>query len=268
MINIILPNFYYFLEINKDLVNMKKYHSEYFKTDNISFVAQEGNFPYLYWSGNFVNKNTLLYPGLNHFLHTNDFIPFTFDCSNPLLQLKDLDDPGNNACLKLGENGSNKILISSYTILLELKKKYPQYNFIGSEQYIITDPDLKGLPNLSRIKIFYKNTELLTKIPINKTEIVLNNACENCSFKDNCLIEYWTNNYYYSNVNNLIACKHTMPITLTWDTIESLNKKGYQYFSFNVNHIDLTDLTAIKYLYINLFIKDEYKDKADLFLRR
>jgi hypothetical protein len=36
MINIILPNFYYFLDINKDLVNMKQYHPEYFKTDNFT----------------------------------------------------------------------------------------------------------------------------------------------------------------------------------------------------------------------------------------
>lgn len=180
----------------------------------------------MYWSSSFVNKGTILYQHMNKYISDSNYA-FIFDCANPLLQEKDLNDPGNNTYLKLGENGSNKILISSYSILSLLKQKYPQYKFIGSEYFIATDPELSHLDELIRIKVFYKNDDILKKIPINKTEIVLNNPCETCIAAPSCFLEEWSKSYLYSTKRSMPFCPKIKPFDTNWTTIEKLNKKGY-----------------------------------------
>lgn len=264
MINFVLPNFYFFRNLNNRLLKLQKDCPHYFY--NISFSAQEGNFPYSYWSDVFTNKETSTYKIYLNFLQSNN-MPIHFNCANPLLQINDLDDASQNAYLKIGENGSNSILISSYLILNELKTKYPQYHFIGSEYYIATDPELKYLNELQRIKVYYKNVDILNKIPKNKTEIVLNDPCEDCNNKINCLLTNWENIYEYSSINPTINCTLVKEINCEWQDIEKLSKQGYQFFSLNVSHISLYDIKYMIYLYVKLFIKPEYKKDAELFLR-
>ena len=267
MINIILPNFYFFSAINQDLMKMYKEHPEYFYSDKISFIGQEGNYPFMYWSSTFVNEGTVLCDDIDRHLKTNNF-PIAFNCANPLLTDVDFFNIAQNVALKLGENGSNNIIISSPSLLAYLKNKYPQYNFIGSEYYLASDPNLDYINDLLRIKVFFKHSEQLEKIPINKTEIVLNDPCENCAAKVHCLLKQWENNYNFSNDNCLTHCSKKARFLTTWEDLIALNKKGYQFFSFNFDSVSLNNLDLIKAIYIYFFIKDEYKTNANLYLRR
>jgi hypothetical protein len=176
MINITLPNFFHFYDINSDLVKLHYNHPEYF-FENIKFIAYEGHFPYSYLSLHNYNRNTIEYNALINFLHQADK-PLVFDCGNPLLTETDMLDSYQNLILKSAENGANNIIISNPKLLTILSQKYPYYQFIGSEYYFSFDPNYEQLDKLKRVKCHWYSEEL-EKLPKNKVEIILTDCCYN-----------------------------------------------------------------------------------------
>ena len=62
--NIVLPNFYYFNSINENFKILTEEKQKYFYEDLIKIDAEEGNFPFSFWHGDY-NINI-----------TNDFISY------------------------------------------------------------------------------------------------------------------------------------------------------------------------------------------------
>ena len=268
MINITLPNFYYYFEINKKLFMLKKQHPDFFYNKDINFIMQEGNFPFSYWAGrNTTNFKTALYHIFFKMINESR-IPILFDCANPLLEKKDFTNRHQNIILELGQNGSNSVLVSSKNLLDYLKEKYPFYQFIGSEYYIADDPNLESLESLTRVKVLKSKLDTLQqKIPKAKIEVVLNEPCGDCNNKINCLCKEWENIYNFKETSEYLKCalnKKTMDIQ--WMDIEELYKLGYQYFCFDMKTFNLNNLEQIKHMYINLFIKPEYQKDALLLM--
>lgn len=266
MINIILPNFFYFNKINESLFLLKREHPEYFINKNINFIAQEGNFPFCYWAGrNTVNYKTALQNTMFDFFKTTR-LPIILDCANPLLKEIDYNNIANNTALQLGQNGSNQVLVSSIDLLNYIKQKYPFYQFIASEYYITSDVKLESINLLTRIKVPLTLLNNYNNIPKNKIEIVLNDPCENCIQKSECLIKEWSNIYNFKEKSQFLICPiNKKRIDISWQDIMTLYDQGYEYFCFDTKTINLNNIDYMKNLYIELFIKNEYKNQVNLF---
>jgi hypothetical protein len=262
MIKITLPNFFYYHNININLINLHKDYPEYFH-ENICFYEQEGNFPFHYWAGekNY-NQKTVAYKDYIYYLN-NATVPLCLDCSNPLLNDKDFLDSAMNVMLDTLQNGSNKIIISSIETLNCLKAKYPYYLYIGSEFYLASDPELQSLNELYKVKIYHQNLPNYPHIPKNKIQVIINNPCDNCPTVE-CLLNEWQNIYNFKRESYFLNCQK-IDITdssINWELIEKLSEQGYTNFGFNSRGFDLTDINFIKRLYIKLFVRPQYQDKV------
>lgn len=264
MIYITLPNFFFYRDINISLIELSKNKPEYFR-DNICFLKQEGAFPFMYWAGekNY-NLSTAIYSDYELFLNKS-IIPLQIDCSNPLLDLNDLNDSTINTMLTVLQNGSNKLIVSNINILEELQKKYPYYNYIGSEFFIASDPELQYLDKLEKIKITYNNLNNYISIPKNKIEVIFNSPCKDCPTVA-CLLKEWEHIYDFKKESYFLNCAsiNETIANYQWKLIEELNQQGYINFCFNTRGMYLKDINYIKTIYINLFVKEEYRDKARL----
>ena len=264
MIYITLPNFFFYRNVNLNLINLSKKKPEYFH-DNLCILKQEGAFPFTYWAGekNY-NLSTAIYSDYELFLNES-ITPLQLDCSNPLLDLNDLNDSTINTMLNVLQNGSNKLIVSTIDVLENLKQKYPYYTYIGSEFFIASDPELQHLDQLEKIKIAYNNLNNFPHIPKNKIEVIINTPCKDCPTIE-CLLKEWEHIYSYKKESYFLNCARICETlnNYNWSLIEELNKQGYTNFCFNARGLYLKDIKYIKNIYIKLFVKPEYQDKVRL----
>lgn len=276
MIKFTLPNFFSNYIINRTFHNLATTNPEYFVYKNLKIVGQEGHYPYFYWSGNNYNDIALsTWPTLGDFqivLSESCNLPLIFNCANPLLLSQDFYDNKNNEFIKFFNNGSNKIIISNPIFGEYLKNTYPYYTLIGDNNYKLADPDKTFIDNLTLIRCNYKDidSDFYKNISKNKIDIDVTDFCSKCSEdkQSDCQLLKSQEIIMFMHNSCIRNCQLGEFSTLQPDKIIALNAQGYSNFHLNLSSIQLTDYSQMLEIYINLFIKDEYKDTVRLILEK
>lgn len=259
MINFILPNFYDYFHLNILLKKLLLSNPEYFNFSKMKINGHEGNFPFCYWSGKNYNQSSL-WPVLADFQEvlntTIDFLPIYLDYTNSELLESDYLDNKLNNLTSFFSNGSNKIIISDFNFGRYLQEKYPFYNLVGNENYYLKDTDKYFLDNLKFIKcnISDINDSYFQDIPKSKIIINFPIGCISCDKNqyNQCLLNCSKENLLFLKNFQSFNCSKTNFLDIN-DLINSLNKQGFNYFSFSSPaNYDLIEF------YLNLFIKPEY----------
>lgn len=219
----------------------------------------EGNFPYFYHSGgdniNFINepilnKETLKAPLTGVFR-------YSLDLSNPLLEITDFTEVKMNAILSEMETGANSIIVSNPIYLSFLSQAYPNYYFIGSEKY----RDKGTIDLLKSIRVNYENLndEYYKDIPKNKLDLNITQKCSKCCKEQQelCFKEHYQSLLMFMEYSNIKDCNK--PIAYFNNSeLQDLIKQGYNHF--HINTYSTNDLDFIIDLYLDVFIKPEYRD--------
>lgn len=167
--------------------------------------------------------------------------------------------------LQLNHTGANSILVSTPTILQYVKERYPYYECIGSEYYILNDPNLEHLEDLTFIRCYYHN--ILENVPKNKIIVTISNYCSECAEKINCQCQMWESQFNFHNNTKILQCPNVKFESLDWESIEKLIRQGYSHFCFDTSCIPYHDADRIMQLYITTFVKPEYQDLVELIMR-
>lgn len=266
MLYFILPNFYYYKDINNNLKQLLNEYPSYFIFDKMDFLGEEGSFPFNYLNGN--NLNTV-YPSFkqsfpDYYLileenlkHDNDCL--ILDYSNINFRKEDLDDTHFNKTLALLENGNNQVLVSHDFVKEYINNFFPYYTIIGSEFY-------KGdFSKLSRVKQYYNNID--SSLNPSLVELIVSVPCQ-CKDYLKCKIKNQEKQFFYHQDSAFNECNKRKVISfIQQNEILNLNKKGYKYFSFDVSSFSLINLEEILEFYLLFFIKPEHRHFANLFLR-
>lgn len=266
MLYFILPNFYYYRNINNNLKQLLENHPSFFIFNNMNIMGEEGSFPFNYLNGN--NLNTI-YPNFeqqfpDYYLiieenlkHHNDCL--ILDYSNINFRIEDLDDTHFNKTLEILENGNNQVIVSHKFVKDYINEHYPFYTIIGSEFYKEDFLDLK------RIKQYYNNINI--SIPPSQTELIVSIPCQ-CKNYLECKMNNQERQFFYHKYSYFSQCnKEKQIVFINQDEILKLYKKGYKFFSFDVSSFSLIDIEEILEFYLLFFIKPENRYQANLFLR-
>ena len=275
MINIFLPNFNEYLELNNFFINLQRENKDkqkMFKFKNLNFSYIHGSFNYCYWNG-LLNSNhglTVMYDDFLYYSNKAE-VPLSLNFSNICLENCDFYDSMGNTILKLLENGSNIIELSNLDFMKYINEKYPFYKFILSSNYFLINKniDYKELNENENIKFIIipddKRNDLDFLNQFNKNKIILgiNPICDiNCQNLSNCIFVNNLSQYNYSNMCPQFNCNkiniyNNNSYILN---IEQYVKKGYHNFLI---YEDI-NIEFEKYfnLLFDLFIKDEYKQEV------
>lgn len=269
MINFILPNFFYNYKLNIKFYELSYSNPEYFNFKNLVFIGQEGQLPFCYWSGHNYNHSTAsMWPKMQEFIDMKELstsgLPLYFDCSNLLLLETDYYDCKLNNLIQFFSTGSNKLIVSDPNFCSYLSENFNFYHLIGSENYHLLDVEKKNLNSLERIKCNYNqlNEDYYKEIPKRQIEVNICSFCSNCSKEQQleCQRTLSQEVLMFSETTLLKECASGHPIILSTDQIIELNKKGYINFYIDNAAIGITDYEAFSQLYLDIFIKPEYKD--------
>lgn len=275
MIYLNLPWFCQNYDFNHFLVNYCLGHPESLKFP-FHIEAAYGNFSYSTWNGD-VNNNWGPLDLYNDFftLNKNTLIPVRIDCTNLLLEEKNLYDRHQNAIFQSLTDSGNSIELSDLKIFNYLKEKYPNYNYVISSKinYInpLTIENINIILNNEEIFLLnlpfeFQNEESLKQIK-NKSKIEINVAdrcqCNIENKKPNCdLVE----NYHQMDFSERSIFQNCVYINNYNDENEILNKINI-FSKLGVSHykIETPPVNKIEnfnfYLIKNL-IKEEYWEEC------
>lgn len=264
MINITVPDFYNYFDINIRLCELMKNHPEVFNM-SCRTISMDGSFPWHFWNGGPLNTQ-----GFANFRTLQDFgenpiCSLIFDCSNIFIKETDLYDSQINTLLKLRNNGSNGILVSNPMVIDYISEKYPEYYFIASPYYHLYDSNFNYIDKLRRVRMY--PDQIIDTIPNNKKEIVVATSCTICPNLKDCNTQEWIGQIEYRSKSVFRECNHSTLTALSPTDIEDLTKKGITNFCFDIKHFSQKEPTFILEQYLNLFIKPEYRYQVDLLLR-
>lgn len=261
-----LPNFYAYQEINRRLIILWQHRPDYFNYDNIGLNHEEGNFPRFYHSGHTCNTFRFANYDIIKDATIISNAAIVLDCSNPLIEDNDKFDTGLNLALKLMDNGEVGVLISHPFMLEYIKSNYKYYHFIASEHYHIFDNQYSNNEDLSRIRFFINDTSY-SNIDKSKVELIVNNHCLTCEKRPDCILQDWQGFLQFKHQRPFMTCNKVSTYCAPVELIQQKIKEGYRHFCFNSQYLDENDFTKLIELYLNVFIKPEYQDSADLILR-
>jgi len=221
MIEIVLPFISNNINFYKKLKDLAK--ENYFFTE-IKFSHLYGNLPWSYWhsnkNSNFNNKNIFLEKDLKEFNNCSNF-PLILDIANINLSEQDLKDKKMNMILRELNNGANKISCSDLNIMNLLKKEYPYYDYIFSENagliFPFTNEIIDIMVEQNEISYIILDKKLTDEnfnfsSVKNKTKIYIKigNSCkENCQFYKECLKKENDLQYSFSENSKLENCIYT-----------------------------------------------------------
>ena len=132
MLNFILPNSYFYFQINQQLFELYSTKRECF-LDEIKFIGEEANFAFNIWNGGTLINNTFLNRNSITNLYKDDAPPRLFiDCSNYNIKDTDIFNIKENLFLEANQTGTNVLIISDINLFYLLKAKYPYYKFATS----------------------------------------------------------------------------------------------------------------------------------------
>ena len=131
MINFILPNSYFYNNLNNRLVDIQKNKSSLFQK-NINFMGVNANLPFSIWNGGALINDIFLDKIQIEDLYITTTSPLIIDCSNIFISSTDIFNLKENIFLDNYHTGLNYIIVSDPNFLLLLKAKYPYYSYILS----------------------------------------------------------------------------------------------------------------------------------------
>ena len=257
MLNFILPNSYFYSQINQSLLDLYAIKRECF-LDEIKFIGEEANFAFNIWNGGTLINDFFLNRADIFSLYKNSTPQTLFiDCSNYNIKNTDIFNIKENLFLDANQTGTNTIIISDINLFYLLKTKYPYYKFA-------TSPFFKGAPEDYKNFDYYFQyyNKLDNSLSKHKSIIILplNNKCYTCSNYLDCVKKEQDNIYYFKTQSQFRNCVNNNPFILNIPNHKELINTGYHNFSFEDRSVPL--FSPIYYLnaYITIFIKDEYKD--------
>ena len=266
-----LLHFYENLQINEVLLRLHRANPEYFNFDaKICFSYQEGTFPYFYWSSgntnNFQGSALVSRETLNQYVTLNVAVPILIDCANELLLPTDYYDCKNNAMLRLVQNGSNALLVSTPDMIEYAQHTFPQAYLIGNEFLQYHNPTSQNIEQLKFIRCYNPEdltNEFYSSIPKSKIEVCIYSECAHCENRNNCMQTDSVNRLMFAETSVISNCtKRKFSNETTLDLISKYAKQGYTHFYFDGHSLPARNTEAIIDLYIKTFIKTEYQDKV------
>ena len=257
MLNFILPNSYFYSQVNQLLFEIYSTKRECF-LDEIKFIGVEANFAFNIWNGGTLINNTFLNRNSIVSLYKDDAPPPLFiDCSNYNIKNTDIFNIKENLFLDANQTGTNILIVNDINLFYLLKAKYPYYKFATSPLFNGEPEDYKKF----NYHFQYYN-KLNNSLPKNKTIIVLplNNKCYTCPNYLDCVKKEQDNIYYFKTQSQFRNCVNNNPFILNIPDHKELVKNGYHNFSFEDRSVPLFSPVYYLNAYITIFIKDEYKD--------
>ena len=274
MINLTLSDFYNNFTINSFIIDESKRNPKVFKFP-ISFTYMSGAFPFSTWNGEINNnKNPFpLYADYNIFEHS--IVPLRFLCNNICLEQFDYLDEHMNIILKLNENGANIIEISNLELMMEIKNKYPLYDFIFSESADLIAPfdadsinTMIDFDQFRLIKIperFNNDFDFLKTIKNrSKIELILNPLCPiNCPSYNQCYIHEHQSQINYNGKGAIELCQKNLDLKSTFNYAISLEQIKELYEPIGITNFYMKPLLCIDkmktmFLMFNYFFKEEF----------
>ena len=250
-----LPGLFDFKDLNLIFIKYYFNHSNQF-VDQFHFICA-GNTTQNAWTGhrNFASR---------YFLHDDietillDYrrlgVACRFDCGNLLFNKNDYN-VFNRALLKIGDNGSNQIEVSTADAYHYFKEKYPNYQIVGSEFMI----DFHKCDDLFTI-VRNQNNPLPKDFSFNKNKIenILFNPCDSCSLEtwSTCIGTEHSSIDTFSNKCALQCEKFTKNPHLISYQIEKMPQR-FQFIRYP-NQDAIRQLEA----YISVLVKPEYQNEV------
>lgn len=250
--NFILPNAYFYSQLNNCLVQSFKINTKLFK-DKINFIGENANLPFSIWNGGtlindkFLNKNEI------EKLYELETLPLIIDCSNIFISASDIFNLKENIFLNKYHTGLNYIIISDPNFLILLKNKYPYYSFILSPYFPQENITNELIDKCTFIMNYYNNIN--SNIPKNKLLIILpiNEICYMCKKFLYCSKEEQENIYNFKTISQFRGCIENQPYTLQILNYNIFNEKGYTNFIFDERAFPLRDQILMAHFYADFF---------------
>ena len=262
----ILPNFYRLIIINNYFSYLSETQPNIFNFE-CKINGQDGNFPYFYWNGG-TNLNNYhqftTYQNLQNLQLDSSANKIVLDCSNPLLTSNNLLDSVQNTLLSLHENGSNEIIVTNPDILLQLKEKYPAYNYIGSPFYYLYDTNFSHIALLHRIRCFSNDLSKYTNISKRLLELSVITPCPNCLNAQSCQLQEWTNILNFKEQSEFSFCSKNKYKILTLQELTEFYKIGIRNFYFDFRSIPFISIDEIENIYLSIFIQPKYQQEIKI----
>jgi hypothetical protein len=270
MYHFTLLHFYENLNLNEELFKLHRLNPEYFNYNNMCFAYQDGTFPYFYWSSgntnNFQGSLLVSRTELSKYVTAQVSVPIVINCANEFLLPTDYYDCKNNAIIKLVQNGSNALLVSTPEMIAYASQYFPQSYLIGSECLQYHNPSDKDLEKLHFIRCYNPNdltNDFYSSIPKNKIEICIYSECSHCDNRNECLKTDSVNRLMFAEPSVIYGCtKRQRPTDNFHELITKYVKDGYTHFYFDGHSLPADNTDAIIDLYLKVFVKEEYQNKV------
>lgn len=262
MTNFILPNAYFYYDLNNHLIDLHVDRPELFK-DKINFIGIDANLPFSIWNGGTLINDTFLNKTEIENLYQSIAKPLVIDCSNIFISATDIFNLKENIFLEKYHTGLNYIIISDPDFLILLKNKYPYYSFILSP-YFPAENITEDIINQCSYIMNYCD-KVNPNIPKNKLIIILpiNTNCYHCDNFYHCTKQEQENIYNFKTISQFRDCKKNQTYSLYIFNYENLIAQGYCNFCFDDRSFPIRDHVLMTHFYADFF--GAYKKNQEIF---
>ena len=252
MINFILPNNYFYNNLNNRLVDTQKNKSNLFQK-NINFMGVNANLPFSIWNGGTLINDMFLDKIQIEDLYSTTISPLVINCSNIFISSTDIFNLKENIFLEKYQTGLNYIIVSDPNFLLLLKTKYPYYSYILSPDILQEELTKELIDNCDYIINYYNNIN--QNIPKNKLIIMLpmNITCYNCSNFLYCSQKEQENIYNFKTVSHFRNCQKNQIYELYLYNYNEFVKQGYTHVAFDDRAFPLKNNQLMAHFYADFF---------------
>lgn len=274
MIYFTLPNFVENFQLHNLLyATIRKFKNE-LRYSDIYLGAQSGSFPYCSWNGDINNNvgNGYYYPDFLN-IQLGSGICTRLNCANVFLEDYDINDNMGQEILKIFDDGSTTIEVSSIPFMEQIAEQYPSYRFHFSKYADLITPFTPEL--LNEIAISEKfvsigipdryshDFEWLSQLKKKRMyEITLDAICPiTCANFNQCYLKEQANQLQYSGTSLIFGCNKAMPYynnpnIISLETIvKEYLPKGFNHFTFSTCY-NGTPLDKINF-FVEYFFKPE-----------
>lgn len=265
MINFILPNGYFYLELNNKFIDLVHFKQSFFK-NQLNFIGINANFPFNIWNGGTLINDSFLNKEEIENLYNNKITkPLIIDCSNIFISATDVFNLKENIFLQKYHTGLNYIIISDPNFLLLLKNKYPYYSFILSP-YFPKEEITEDLINNCTYIINYYNA-INENIPKNKVIVMFptNKNCYICDDFIHCSKKEQENIYKFKTISQFRTClkdEIENNYQLNIFDYQKYIEQGYINFQFDDRAFPLKNNQLMAHFYSDFFAKQEYNQEV------